>query len=90
MNNPRRKQIDKIIAEIENLQSLLAEYTVDLSSVRDEEEESLNNMPENLQGSERYEKIEAAYENLDYAHSELESLDDTLTEIISYLEEAKA
>lgn len=90
MNNPRRKQIDKIKTSLEEIQSLLIECTADLGSIRDDEEESMNNLPENLQESERYQKMEEAYENLDYAHSELENLEETLTEIIGYLEEAKA
>lgn len=90
MNNPRRKQIDKIKASLEEIQLLLIECTSDLGSIRDDEEEGMNNLPENLQESERYQKMEEAYENLDYAVSELENLDETLTEIISYLEEAKA
>lgn len=33
----------------------------------DDEQDCLGNMPENLEGSERYEKMEAAVEQMEYA-----------------------
>lgn len=38
-----------------------------MSTALDGEEDALDNMPENLQGSERYEKIEAAVDLLNDA-----------------------
>ena len=42
-----------------------------VSDVRDEEQDSLYNTPENLEGSERYEKMEEAVESLESAIEEI-------------------
>ena len=65
MNNPRRKQLDAIIAKIQELSN-------DLECIMDEEQEYLENIPENLQSSERYEKAEAACDSLQCALDNLE------------------
>ena len=51
MNKLRRKALDRIA---ETLNELYEE----LESLRDEEHDYMDNMPENLQGSERYEAAE--------------------------------
>ena len=57
MNTPRRKNLQKVIDMLEALKS-------DIETARDEEEEYRDNMPENLQNSERYEKADNACDNL--------------------------
>lgn len=74
MNNPRRQALNKIIDRIDALMC-------DLESLKDEEEEYRDNIPENLQGSERYETADEAVDNLESAY-------DALDEVISYIEEA--
>lgn len=74
MNNPRRQALNKIIDRIDALMC-------DLESLKDEEEEYRDNIPENLQGSERYETADEAVDNLESAY-------DSLEEVISYIEEA--
>lgn len=75
MNKQRRKKIDAII---EKLSCLLDE----VEDVRQEEEEALDNMPESLQETERYEAMQTAVDNLDTVVSGIE-------EFIELLEEAK-
>lgn len=70
MNKTRRKIIQKAIGDIESV----------LQDVLDEEQEAFENMPENLQESERGQISQEAQENL-------ESAIDALGEAISYLEE---
>ncbi len=53
MNNPRRKALNKIKDQIEDLKMAIEE-------VLEEEQEAFDNIPENLEGSERYEKAEDA------------------------------
>ena len=48
MNNIRRKSLRDIAEQLEELKASLEE-------LQEEEEEYRDNMPENLQGSERYE-----------------------------------
>lgn len=65
MNKIRRKSLQTIIDQLEDLKSGLEE----LQAV---EEEYRDNMPENLLGSERYEKADEVVSNLEDAVSSLE------------------
>lgn len=67
MNNDRRKEINKVVA-------LLQEALSILEMARDEEGDTFNNMPENLQNSERGQKAEEAYGQLEDACSSLEDV----------------
>lgn len=86
MNIGRRKQIEEVVDKIDNLKSLAEEIKEDIDLIKDEEEEYLENIPENLQSSERYEKAETAVENLNNAYEEIESID--LDSLVNYLTEA--
>lgn len=94
MNNNRRKEISKIIEDIESAVSTakekLEELQTSIESVRDEEQEYMDNMPENLQGSERYETAEQAVGNLDSAASSIEELIEAIDtdDLIGYLNDA--
>ncbi len=74
MNKVRRKTLNEIYDKLANLRDLLDE-------VKGEEEEYRDNMPENLQNSERYYTAEDACDNLDNAISSLE-------EALDYVESA--
>ena len=65
MNKARRK-------ELEELYDIIYEAKDRLEMLHDEEEEYRDNIPENLQGSERYERAEEAVDALDSAMSSLE------------------
>lgn len=67
MNNFRRKSISEIMGKLQDL-------VYDLECVRDEEQEAYDNMPENLQYSERGEHAETVCENLDEACGMLDDL----------------
>jgi len=75
MNIDKRKRIDEATALIEEARSIVEEVT-------QEESEAYENMPENLQYSERGELIQEAINNLEYA-------DNCFDELLGYLEEAK-
>lgn len=74
MNKVRRK-------ELQELYDIISEAKDSLEMLHDEEEYK-DNMPENLQSSERYERAEAAVDALDSAVSSLE-------EVLDYIEEAQ-
>ncbi len=76
MNKLRRKALAAIMERLE-------EVKADLEMVAEEEEEAFDNIPESLEGTERYEAAEAAVENLQEAISSFEDL-------LSYIEEATA
>lgn len=74
MNNTRRKKL-------RTLADQLGEIMTELEMLKEEEKTYLYNIPENLQGSERYEAAESAIDNLDTAC-------DDLYEVINSIEEA--
>lgn len=74
MNNARRKQIDAVIAKLEECQ-------MDSSMIGEEEQDYADNMPENLQESERYEKAEDDATMLDSIAQEIDVLIEQLREV---------
>lgn len=74
MNRIRRKQLAELMSKME-------EIIADLEALKEEEEDYRDNIPENLQGSERYEKADEACNSLDSAVSSIE-------DALSYIEEA--
>jgi len=65
MNKYRRKSLQDIIEHLEELKG-------SLEGLQAEEEECRDNMPENLQGSEKYERADEAVDQLGDAISSLE------------------
>jgi len=82
MNNIRRKNIKQTIDRFDSIRKKLDELVSEFESVKSdvediqlEEEEYRDNMPENLQGSERYDKADEACTNLSDA---VDALDDMI------------
>nr|WP_325178714.1 hypothetical protein [uncultured Oscillibacter sp.] len=75
MNNDRRKELSRLSVQIEEIKD-------SLESLKCEEEEYLENMPENFQDSERGERASEAINNIDSALS-------ALGEAISCMESAR-
>lgn len=71
MNKIRRKALQEIFRKLSDLRE-------ELETIKDEEDESRENMPENLQGSERYEQSETASGNIDEAMEYLSSACDSI------------
>ncbi|GHV18128.1 hypothetical protein FACS1894169_14370 [Bacteroidia bacterium] len=75
MNKARRKELNEIRAELQGLMERL-------EIIKDEEQESFDNMPEGLQYSERGEKAENAISNLEYAYDNISDAIDRIDEAI--------
>ena len=75
MNNARRKRISKIVDALNELKDQIDE-------LHSEEKEVLDNIPESLHGTERYEIAENAVDMLESASSGLE-------DVISFLGDAE-
>ena len=75
MNAKRRKRIDVLLAQLAAIQE-------ELEEISQEEQDYLDNMPENLMGSEKYSTAEENCENLTSAL-------DSLGEVVDYLESSK-
>ena len=75
MNKVRRKGLVDIFNKITELKDML-------ENIKDEEECNRDNIPENLQVSERYAKADNAVDKMEEAISYLEEATDSLEEII--------
>ena len=73
MNKNRRAKISEAVSILETALKIV-------EVVRDEEQDCFNNMPENLESSYRYEKMENAVDRLDDAVSSIEEARDALEE----------
>ena len=72
MNKQRRREIDLIIAKIEDAK-------IHLENIIQEEQDFLDNMPENMQAGDRGQKSEEAVSNLETA---LDQLDESVSSLI--------
>lgn len=99
MNNTRRKAIKQTIDCFDSIRKKLDELVSEFESVKSdvediqwEEEEYRDNMPENLQWSERYDKADEACTNLSDAVDALDgmigALDFDFDDVTTSLEEA--
>lgn len=75
MNNKRRKQISEVLGTLDYLRETIED-------IHAEEEEAFENLPESLEGSDRYDAMEEAVSNLEDAV-------DLVDELIEALENAK-
>jgi hypothetical protein len=83
MNRVRRKEIEGVIASLEDIAMQIQAQAEIIASICGDEEEYREAIPESLQGSERYEKADAAASTLSSAQDELESIDlDTAIEAL--------
>lgn len=73
MNMQRRKRIEKVGRQLEELLE-------EINAIQEEEQEAYDNTPESLQESERGIKMWNAIENLDYVADGLEDVIETLAE----------
>ena len=76
MNKERRTRITA-------LQDKLREISSEIETIKDEEQEYYDNMPESLQGGDKGQAAEAAINALDEAYNEVEHAADNLDEAIS-------
>ena len=75
LNNKRREKLKQANQYLERAYEIV-------SNVLDDEEMSLYNIPENLQGSEKYDKIETAVDNLESVIESVESAQEYISTAI--------
>jgi len=90
MNKARRKAISKILSEIEGLDinDKFEDLRSELETIKDEEEEAYNNLPESMQNGDKGEAMQAAIDSLDNAIQALSDIDEALTTLTGSLDEA--
>lgn len=76
MNNKRRDLLRQALHNLE-----VAETQI--NTALDEEQDCLSNLPENLEGSDRYESMENVVDNLEDALSSLEDVKENVESAIS-------
>lgn len=87
MNAARRKEIDRILALIETVSETVMTIKSDIETVRDEEQEYFDNMPDSLQSGDKGTTAEEAINNLEEAMNMLDMVD--MEELHTFLENAK-
>lgn len=76
MNKEQRKLLEKLASHIEDV-------IADLEMIRDEEQEKVDNAPENLQYSERYEQMQEIADTIQSVIDELDNaVDELRTDVI--------
>lgn len=75
MNKARRKWLSDVINKIEEQKS-------ELESIRDEEQDCFDNLPEGIQYSERGDTMQEYIDNIDEAISEIDDILSNLSDII--------
>ena len=72
MNNARRKAIRSVIRELGGAKPNWSMVESELSNILDEETEAMENIPESLQDTERYQICEESIDFLDSAIGEID------------------
>jgi predicted transcriptional regulator len=74
MNKDRRKMIAQITEDVQKAINLLEDVQGDIETVRDEEQDYLDAMPESMQGGEKGEMAQEAIDALEEALEAVSSL----------------
>lgn len=88
MNKQRRKEIKQVIDRLEEIRGEVGFLLDTVQGIMDEETEYRDNIPENMQGGDRFEMADNACNELESAHDTLDQVDNGLSEVISSLESA--
>lgn len=75
MNKTRRGEIAAAVQRLTELAAEISDLRDTVETIRDEEQEYFDNMPESIQSGERGQNAEAAISELDDALSVLEDFD---------------
>ena len=87
MNNTRREQLKEIMEKVILLKDNLYDIRCDIESVKDDERESYDNIPESLLETEKAYKSQECIDNMDEIDYKFDYIDDYLDEVISCIEE---
>lgn len=88
MNKTRRNVIWEIRDRLEQMKDEVEDLKEQINTPKDEEQEYADNMPENMQSSDRHEKAETAVSCMDRAMDALYDVMDQLDIAIGELKEA--
>lgn len=75
MNKERRVKLKSAIADLQSARNIM-------DTVLDAEQDAMDNVPENLQETERYEQFENAVDILDDACSQVDDIIDSVRQLV--------
>ena len=87
MNNQRRKSLRILFATLSNISTTLETIQCTLDDIHEEEDEAFNNIPESLEGSERYEDSQNALDCMETALEEVQNAIDSIEEVKTNIED---
>jgi len=90
MNNTRRKEIDRLMERVQSPLNDLSDIKDSISTVQDEEQDYLDNMPESMRDGEKAQKAQEAIDSLYEAQNTIEDAETYLNDVNNSLENAKA
>ncbi len=88
MNNDRRKALNALIGQIEEANSTLENIRDEIDSLKGEEEDGFNNLPEGLQQGERGQAMEEATNAMQEAYDALDAASASACEAIDAINNA--
>lgn len=88
MNRTRRKEIEGVIAILENLQLEIERQAEIIGSIGSDEEDYRDNMPESMEGGSRWQAAQDAADAIESARADLDTI--TFDDVIQQLREAMA
>lgn len=89
MNKQRRKDLDKVREYVEAANQPLADALNDLEGIRDEEQESYENLPESMQDGDRGQAMQEAIDALGEALMHLETMTGAYDDVLASIEQAQ-
>lgn len=88
MNKERRKELSRANDMLEEIRDKLGEVQDIIDNCKSEEEDYRDNMPENMQNSDRYYAADSAIDEMQEAYDALTDMIDNIDDISGHIEAA--
>lgn len=90
MNQSRRKKIQKMLATVSDIEDKCSVLSSLVEDVLEKESSCLNNIPESLEGTDRWQAISDAVDNLESARDSISDMIDNISSAYDCLQNASA
>lgn len=90
MNKQRRKDLDKVLAYLEEINDVIGAVQNDLQGIKDEEDEARESVEAAFPNTDRVYDMQAACDALEEALSAAETMASAYDDIVSHIETAQA
>jgi uncharacterized coiled-coil DUF342 family protein len=75
VNKEQRKTLARLVDDADELRGKIDDLKAEIETVRDEEQDKFDNLPENFQDGDRGQRMQAAIDAMDEAIQALENID---------------